>query len=140
MTRIRVFLLWLLLAALPIQGMAAASMLLCGPAGTGAAQASQTDHHHEATAQAGTPPPHHHQPSIDASEAATAQLPAASDSSVAGAAHTCVACATCCHAVAVLSQFASLPAHGPLPRAELPGTWVRVHAAPQPVPDKPPRA
>jgi len=48
---IRVIALWLMLVALPFQGFASASMLLCGPAKP-AAQAAQGGHHGHAVAQA----------------------------------------------------------------------------------------
>ena len=45
MSRIRIFLVWLVIAAVPLQGLAAASMLFCGTGPYGAV--AQTAIHHE---------------------------------------------------------------------------------------------
>jgi hypothetical protein len=115
MSRFRLFLAWLIMAAIPLQGMAAASMLFCGMgAHHGPAQvAVQAEAGHHDHAQHGKKSP---------------------DSS-----HKCPVCASCCHGAAI-AQFASLAVLAPAPQAESAEPFVLIHARPSPVPDKPPRA
>ncbi|HSV50720.1 MAG TPA: hypothetical protein VLJ57_01285 [Burkholderiaceae bacterium] len=118
------------MAAIPLQGLAAASMLFCGmaaqhaPAQQSADQATaahdHSKHSHVAAEQA--------QKSVDTSGA---KLPDAS--------HKCGVCASCCHSVAI-AEFHQLLAFAPAPQADLVEPFVLIQARPSPVPDKPPRA
>jgi hypothetical protein len=138
MPRFRLILAWLMMAALPLQGWAAASMLYCGPAQRAAVQAQAqvpaagSDHGMQAAhhgTDAGSPAHHH------------ADTTAADDSDAAGdgADHTCGVCAACCHGVA-LAQTPHWAAMPPAPGADLAEPLAAVLARASPVPDKPPRA
>jgi hypothetical protein len=144
MSTIRLVLAWLLMAALPLQGMAAASMLFCGaPAAARVAQAATHQGHHASMnvskhdhsahghegghgsygAQEQTEPDHdmRQAPDGDATQG-----------------HSCPVCATCSQAQAV-GGFASLPLAAPAPSAEPSQAPVRVSSRSPTLPDKPPR-
>lgn len=128
MSRIRLFLAWLVLAALPLQGFAAASMLFCG---TGERQQAQVqphapDQHDHAAHGHGPVQPKQAQQGADS----TAQLPDAS--------HQCGVCASCCHSAAI-TETPRVLALAPPPQAEAAEPFVLIHPRPSPVPDKPPR-
>lgn len=130
MLRIRLLFAWLVLAALPLQGFAAASMLYCGmgAAGHGAAaqvQAMTPDHHDHAA--------HNHAPvaKVEKTADGKAQLP---DSS-----HKCGVCASCCSSAAI-TETPRVLAITQLPQSEAAAPFVPIHPRPSPVPDKPPRA
>lgn len=143
MLRFRLILAWLVLAALPLQGWAAASMLFCGPAQRAAvhakAQAAKAapagDHamhagHHDMQGAHGQ----HH------ADAGTADAEAGGPAQpVTDSTHTCGVCAACCHAVA-LAQTMQWAGASDAPGAHLAEPLVTVLARPSPVPDKPPRA
>ena len=133
MLRIRLILAWLLLAALPLQGWAAATMLFCGPAPRAAVVAKA--HSPEAAAN------HHQMHGPHDVPAAHAQHHDAADGAqpVADGSHTCGVCAACCHGVA-LAQTQPWPSVSPAPEAGHGEPLLAVLARPSPVPDKPPRA
>lgn len=136
MSVLRLVVAWLVMAALPLQGLAAASMLFCEQAAHATvAQPSGHDHashghgHDEGTAQAEPPAKHGAQPADDAQGNAGA----ADDG------HACPICASCCNLVALsetpilslaLDAVEFQPVQGP----------VRVLTRHAPTPDKPPRA
>ncbi len=134
MFKLRFLLAWLLMAAVPTQGFAAASMLFCGmgmqhvPAGAKAIAAMDAPHDHAAM----------HGPTSDAtqghSHAADPAQGAPSDAD-----HTCNICAACCNGVDLVG-LSHMSAMAPAPQAPLAEPFVRVHTLPSPVPDKPPRA
>lgn len=147
MSILRMFLAWMLLLALPLQGQAAASMLLCGPARTAASAAS--DHVPGTDADAGAHPHSAYGGPIDAHEHslhATVPMTAADDGQADDlsaltdeACPSCAACAASCHAMALsgsapVVQPAFLPEHRASPPRPLAG------GPAVPVPDKPPRA
>ena len=113
MLLLRILFAWLLIAAVPMQGFAAASMLMCG-----------MGEQHQHTAQAGEPHDHAAHTAPDASPDAD---------------HTCSICAACCNGMALVG-LNHLVAMAPAPQAEVAELFVRVHTLPAPVPDKPPRA
>ena len=136
---VRLFVAWLIVAALPLQGIASASMLLCGqpPAAEAAVHedaAAHADHHGHAHASHALP---------DEADAQPA-LAAAADESQASASHdhhghSCSICASCCHVLAMTETVA------PLVPSELPSAALAQPSAPvttraSPLPDKPPRA
>jgi hypothetical protein len=130
MSRFRLFLAWLIMVAIPLQGMAAASMLYCGMgAYHGPAQVAvqaQAEHHDHAQ--------HGHADVTQAKKADAGADKKAPDSS-----HKCPVCASCCHGAAI-AQFPSLAVLAPAPQAEPAEPFVLIHARPSTVPDKPPRA
>jgi hypothetical protein len=123
MSLLRVLCVWLLMLALPLQGLAAASMLYCG---------GKTDarhqHHHDAAASDSS--------SIDAH----AQATSGHDDHVAadGAGHKCAMCAFCGHGVA-LNQVPKALEFGQPAYASPPEPSVLIPAIAALVPDKPPR-
>lgn len=141
MLRFRLILAWLLLAALPLQGWAAATMLYCGPAQRDAVHAkadlpeAAVSHHDMQAAHHPMQSAHeqHHIGTGDMGSADGVAQP------VADASHTCGVCAACCHGVG-LAQTLHWPAITAAPGAVMGEPLVAVLARPSPVPDKPPRA
>jgi hypothetical protein len=128
MARLWVLLTWLVMAALPLQGFAAASMLFCAAAThearVEAAQAVASGHHDHAG----------HRHSADPA-AQQAQGP----DTLQDTTHQCSLCASCCHSVAI-NEFPSLLLPIAAPQAELAAPFVLMLGQITPVPDKPPRA
>ena len=136
MPRIRLFLLWLIVAAIPLQGLAAASMLFCGTGAhhapsqaielvDGGAIVSTGSHDHAK---------HSHGDAVEvkkATEDTGKKLP--------GAEHKCPVCSSCCHSVAI-TDFPTLVSFAPLPQSETAEPFVLIQPRPSSVPDKPPRA
>ena len=138
MSRFRLFLAWLIVAAIPLQGLAASSMLFCGMGGHHApaqvAAAEPDIDSRGSTASAGHDhSKHSHAGDVQAKKTDDAgkKLP--------GAAHKCAVCASCCSIVAI-TEFPALVAFAPVPQAELAEPFVLIRARPSQVPDKPPRA
>lgn len=130
MIRVRFLLLWLVMAAVPLQGLAAASMLYCGiGAQHGSAHSmavaapvpdhASHDHDHDAVAEA-----------VQATDGQQQQLP--------GTSHECSVCASCSNAVA-MTTVASSVGTMPLPQTDLAEPFVLIQRRAAPVPDKPPR-
>jgi len=137
MSRFRLFLAWLILAAIPLQGLAASTMLFCGPnhgtAPMAAAQHGQHRHDGAAAAQ------HDHSKHVDAGEVQAQKAGDGAGKKLPGTAHKCAVCASCCNIVGI-TEFPQLAAFAPAPQAELAEPFVLIHARPSQVPDKPPRA
>jgi len=144
MLRFRLIFAWLLLAALPLQGWAAATMLFCGPAQGVAviakahASGDALSHHDMQTAHHDMQTAHgqHHVGTADMGDSGIAHDGA---KTVADGSHTCGVCAACCNGVA-LAQSPHWPSIAAAPSAGLAEPLVAVLARPSPVPDKPPRA
>lgn len=156
MSRLRLFLAWLVLATMPLQAIAGASLLLCG-ASTGTGMHAAAAQPHPASGASGAPASHHHTSAavdtdghrlavgggLDGS--AHAMAGGLHGGSPHGAAqpfdmqHACSVCASCCHGTA-LAEFAHWPALTPMPQAPWAMESVPVDARPLPLPDKPPRA
>ncbi|MES2483332.1 MAG: hypothetical protein V4609_15170 [Pseudomonadota bacterium] len=138
MHRLRLILTWLIFLALPLQGLAAASMLLCGTGPEQAVHHGVAEHSHSTPAghadHAGHPAPEHGAPGVSGIDSA-----AATGTDSASSHHGCTVCAFCVHGLATGGGGAArLATAAPEP---LPG-WVRVSfdSPSLPVPDKPPRA
>jgi hypothetical protein len=140
MSRFRSLLVWLVMAAIPLQGLAAASMLFCGmgahhaPAQQAAAAPSVHASHAESASGSHDHSKHSHDAEVQADktqDASGGKLPDAS--------HKCGVCASCCSSVAI-AEFPQLVAFAPAPQAELAEPFLLILARPSPVPDKPPRA
>ena len=130
MSVLRLLFAWLLIAAVPMQGFAAASMLLCG---------AGSEHQHTATMASEThdhAAMYSHMGDADLSHAHAAH-PAPDASPDTG--HTCSICAACCNGMALvgLNHLATV---APAPQAQLAEPFVLIHTRATPVPDKPPRA
>jgi hypothetical protein len=138
MSRFRLFLAWLIVAAIPLQGLAASSMLFCGmgqhhaPTQPVAPQADMDARGN--TASAG----HDHSKHSHVSDGQAKKTDNAGKK-LPGTAHKCAVCASCCNIVAI-TEFPTLVAFAPVPQAELAEPFVLIHARPSQVPDKPPRA
>ncbi len=135
------------MAAIPLQGFAAGTMLFCK--GMGAATVQAVSHEH-AIAQdamhsqaAHDHAKHDHAAPGHGGDAKLAKAGDAAksmaDSTQDGSNHTCGVCASCCHVVAI-SQFSPPLQFTPLPPAQSAEPFVQIHARATPVPDKPPRA
>jgi len=131
---LRLVIAWLLMATLPLQGFAAASMLFCGQA---AQSATARAAGHEAAAHA---PGAHDSMGAGPSRHVHDDGGATSDETQdAKGGHACPICASCCNLVAlpgtpVLTFAEAAPAAHP---QDAP---VRVTSRHAPAPDKPPRA
>jgi|SRR5512133_2124929 hypothetical protein len=105
---VKTFLLWLLLAALPLQGLAAAAASSCGPTG-----------HHDAPSGIAPAQPQHHHHDADAGHARPA-APADHAGDGKQAASSCSACSACCvGAVALPPGSVTTPVHGASVRAAM---------------------
>lgn len=123
MSRLRLFLACLVMAALPLQGFAAASMLFCGMGQLeGAAHHNHAGHEHPIpdVPQAGLG--HSDHPKADQEKQG----------------HACPVCASCCHVVAI-GAFQSLQLTAHAPAVQPPASIVRVTTRTTTPPDKPPR-
>ncbi len=140
MSRIRRFLLCLMMLALPLQGFAAATMLYCGPGPTHqamqkAVQMSHQSHDHNAAAM--MQQDHHAQPINTAAQ--TDQFSDQAQAALPDAAHKCGVCAACCSVLA-LTDVARTIAVPSLPHSDLAEPFVLIDAVPSRQPEKPPRA
>jgi hypothetical protein len=124
---------WIVMFAIPIQGLAAASMLFCGQG---------TAHHGQAAAHehpAGTPAhDHEQQPNLQLVQD-TAAVQLSDGKSAPDLTHKCSVCASCCHAVGIPPTALMIEPDVPS-RADPIGLTMAVHSRPLLVPDKPPRA
>jgi hypothetical protein len=144
MSMVRIFFAWLVIAALPLQGWAAASMQFCDQAGPAAVQPSEHGQagHHDADARLGHGMPHGEHGHVHSAgpdeDPAPLENVQAGDSSPQGK-HACPICATCCSLVA-LPEHEALILTSELPSTEPPQSSVRILLRAPPRPDKPPRA
>lgn len=122
------------MAAIPLQGVAASSMVFC-----------KGDHHAAASARAAGPAPAGMAPHDRASHSHGAEMQIdraadqSSDADLPDAAHKCGVCASCCHVVAI-AQYAHVPLFSPVPHAESAEPFRLILTTPASVLDKPPRA
>lgn len=114
MLLLRLVLAWLIMAAIPLQGVAAVSMAFCKgshPQGVAEVQAQVKQ-------------------ALDETHAAK---------SLPDAGHTCGVCASCCHSLA-MAEVQRWPAVVPIAHPAPAEVVLRIDAAPSQLPDKPPRA
>ena len=126
--RLRLFLTCLLMAAVPLQGFTAASMLFCAAA---THEVKAQSNHASASGQ------HDHSSHTHAN--GTATTTAQGSDHVTDAFHKCGLCAACCHSVAI-TELPSIVAAISAPRADLADPFVLIVSRPLAIPDKPPRA
>lgn len=127
----RILLLWLVMATIPLQGMAASSMLLCAMKshhGHGEQTVSVQGQAHSATAG------HDHAKHGHAK----ASPESTSGKSMPDATHDCGSCGACCHSTAI-AEISHWTAPQPLEQNMEAEPFVFVHSPPVRVPDKPPR-
>lgn len=132
MSILRLVVAWLVMAALPMQGIAAASMLFCDQAAHSTAQ-QQASHEHASHDHGHDHAAHGHD-GHDGQEASHG-----AKASSGGDDHACPICASCCNLLALseaptLSLDSARPAPPPLQGPS------RVATREAPGPDKPPRA
>ena len=128
LARLRLLLTWILMAAVPVQGFAAGSMLLC------VAATHEVAAH---AAQAGAQLQHDH--TTHTHDAADADTKSIAHATVADAQHQCSLCAACCHSVGI-TQLPSMWQGASAPQADLTDPFMRIPSHAPPLPDKPPRA
>ena len=136
MSRFSLFLAWLIVAAVPLQGLAAGSMLFCGPNHGEArvAAAQQVQHLHGSAAAV----EHEHSKQVDAVDVQAKKIGSGGGKKLPDAAHKCGVCASCCNIVAI-TEFPRLMAFAAVTQAESAEPFVLIHVRPSEVPDKPPR-
>lgn len=132
MLRLRALLAWIILVAIPLQGLAAGSMFFCGSGAHGGAA-----HHPVISAVASEHVEHAAQPAHEHSSVDEASQELEPDSTQ-GNVHKCSVCGVCSHAVGITGPsfaqaFASVPRAGPDVHAAV------VQSRSPAVPDKPPR-
>lgn len=141
MVRIRLLLAWLLMAALPLQGFAAASMLFCGVERAAVSQAAADGHvsheHGDVSIAVHDHAAHGHGFQDQAKADTGAGSATQADQDQQG--HGCPVCASCCQVVAI-GGFEPFPQTTLAPSIELSSPIVRVVTRTATVPDKPPRA
>ncbi len=123
-----VLLAWLVMAAIPLQGLAAASMLYCG---MGA--------HHDAQAESAATAQHDHSQHAHGVDGKASKGAGNVQQKLPDAAHKCGVCASCCHSVAI-TELPQTAVFAPLPQVQWAEPFVLLHARPAVVPDRPPRA
>ena len=129
LARCRLLLIWMLIAAVPVQGFAAGAMLFCTAA----------THDVAAVTQASAQIPHDHSVHThqggDVAKKGTLPTKAA----LADVQHQCSVCAACCHNVGI-TELPSM-SHAPsAPQADLADPFVLISSPCLSLPDKPPRA
>lgn len=135
MLLLRLMLAWLIVAAIPLQGVAAASMAFCK--GSHALVASA---HDGADRSGGTLQQDPSQRAeSDVSPPPMQALDQTGDAkSLADPGHKCGVCASCCHSLA-MAEVPRWPAVATIPQPEPAEVALRIDAAPSQLPDKPPR-
>jgi hypothetical protein len=138
MSRFRLLLAWLVMAAVPLQSWAAASMLLCTTSiNQVTALTSVAQHEHASTVSLSAQHDHsghHHAPGV-----ADQKAVGDGSTSLPDASHQCGVCASCCHSAAI-TESAHHAGPAPVPQTAAGEPFVLIHARPAQVPDKPPRA
>ena len=137
MLLLRLVLAWVIMAAIPLQGFAAASMAFC----KGSHQARVASAHDRGDRPGATLKQHQSQrvqlgvapPVMQALEKAS------HGKSLPDAGHKCGACASCCHILA-MAAVPRWPAVALIPQPEPDEAGLRIYAALVQLPDKPPRA
>ena len=131
MLHLRFVLAWLIMLALPLQGLAAATMVFCAGehhGTTAALQGAQEPSSHDHSS--------HQHPAVDSHQANADE--ARSSQVLPDSNHKCGVCASCCHSVAVTQGRASSGLVA-LERPHLTEFFLRIDTASAEVPDKPPR-
>ena len=144
MSIVRLVIAWLIMAALPLQGFAASTMLFCEQAEHSttsqaaghdhAVHGHGSDHDHVSQFQDG-----HVAGAADQGAKLTQQQPDNAQGSGIDDGHACAICASCCNLVA-LSETPTLSLGGASPMAPPLQGPSRVITRDAPAPDKPPRA
>lgn len=136
MHRLRLFVLWIVMFAVPFQGYAAAAMVFCGPGHPAAVSPSSVEPaaHPHADGHADA----HHESGPDAESIAKDAASAHAASAEPDAMHKCGTCAAC-HATALIGTLELVVFHD-LPRADLSEVAAVMATLAPRLLDKPPRA
>lgn len=135
MSILRLVIAWLVMAALPLQGIAAASMLFCEQAAHATvSQPSGHDHASHGHGDEGSA-----EAEQSAEQGAEQTDGSQGKSGLAGDGHACPICASCCNLVA-LTEAPILSLAPDSPEAQPLQGPARVFTRHAPTPDKPPRA
>lgn len=132
MSALRLLLAWLIIAAVPLQGFAAASMAFCK--GDHHAPTSRQDAE-RGTARIST---HDHARHSDGVEIRAGETQSTA-AKVPDAAHKCGVCSSCCYSFGI-AQRVHWPSLSPAPQAALAEPFLVILTTPSSVLDKPPRA
>jgi hypothetical protein len=135
MPYLRLLLAWAIMFAIPVQGLAAATMLFCGQGTAHHAQAAAVPHEHAPGAAA-------HDHAAHAAQAEAAQQGGhvkPGGETAPDLMHKCSVCASCCHAIGMAPGPLVVLADGP-GRAAPAEPVMAAYSRPSLVPDKPPRA
>lgn len=139
MHRVRLFVLWIMMFAVPLQGYAAAAMVFCGPGHAGATAETSVElsgmHDHAQHSHADGRGDHHHD-AVQAAEPSAKDI-AKTASAETDAMHKCGTCGAC-HATALTSTLELAVFHH-LPSADLAEPAFMVATLAPRVLDKPPR-
>ncbi|HVE53550.1 MAG TPA: hypothetical protein VNB23_09225 [Ramlibacter sp.] len=144
MSTLRLVIAWLVMAALPLQGIAAASMLFCDQAAH-LTVSQPSGHDHAAHGHGETHDQASHSHGGDECTQPDSKLSEPHEDAVQGGSvtvddgHACPICASCCNLVA-LSEAPTPTLDGAAPMSPLPQGAARVLTRHAPTPDKPPRA
>lgn len=129
MLMLRILFAWLLIAAVPMQGLAAASMLFCGMGSQQHGTVQTSEPHDHATMHGQTV-------SLEQGHAQAVDL---TPGTSADTGHKCSICAACCNGAALVGME-YVVAMTPAPQEKLAEPFVLIYALATPVPEKPPRA
>jgi hypothetical protein len=99
--KLRWMLICVIVLAMPVQGIAAATMRFCGPGGAAQHHAAASHHHGDAQAAAASDHQHHAPPAADSANDAAGGLDAMSKMK-------CSVCAACCMATAIAPDVPTL--------------------------------
>lgn len=138
MYRVRLFVLWIMMIAVPFQGYAAVAMVFCGPdhGGTPAAATAAAEHSHAD----GHADHRHAKAEGEAKQSADGGAGKTANAEP-DAMHKCSTCGTCgaCHGTALIGTLEFPVLHG-LPRADLAEPPFAMATLAPRVLDKPPRS
>lgn len=135
---LRVVLVWLIALALPVQGIASATMAHCGQSHERMHAASAEARHHQGDGDATA---HHHDAAMadGADHAASVQHDAGNPAKFTELGqYKCSSCASCCSAIALPAFMPSVPELGATPTLFAPDV-VDIAAIASAGPDRPPR-
>jgi hypothetical protein len=135
MVRLRAFLLWFMMLAVPFQGYAAAAMVLCSPTQASAGAVHDHAQHDHASHQSAE---HHHPLKASGDDGADHHDPQSAQDDPSTAFHKCGSCAAC-HSVGMTPTVEVSLLHG-LPQADLAEPFLAMATISPRVPHKPPRA
>lgn len=143
LSRLRLIVTWLLLAALPWHGVVAASMVMCQPQTQAVSAAPDSQPLVSAHAGHDGHDGHSHVHAQSSEDHAAVYPVSLDDAEGHGlqpdAGHHCAACSMCGHALALAVTVIAFDSP-PAPQDLVPGVPLRLASRVAPIPDKPPRA